>query len=251
MGVFRLGSRQLSRELLKAHKTWLRAGRKGPGQLALKGEKLSGLVAEAENLEGAEFVGCEMFGARIESAALNDARFRTCDLGESLGLRTRFVGATFGACKFTSAEMPLSVWDGATVIECSFVGFLGMRTRWKQARVEDCNFYEAQLDDAIFEMTRFVSCDFRRANVSKAEGGDPLGISRGAIFDGCDFRHADLSERVFQDATLVNCKFFGVTGTPVISGSLMVADADFSEAADGSEMLNETELRQRWGTSVH
>jgi uncharacterized protein YjbI with pentapeptide repeats len=160
-------------------------------------------------LDRAELVGVELAGARAETATFTGAQLRDCDLTGARAENAGFEGARLRNCTLDRAELAWSRWERATLSRTSLRG--------------------AVLDEAELALARLSECDLRGATLYGA-------TLAGAVLERCDLRGAALAGCDLRGTTLIACAVDGARGVPASVAGWSVVDADFSPAADGSDL---------------
>lgn len=186
----------------------------------LAGARLEHVSLAAADLVGSDLAGAELFDvdlqrARIETATFTGARLVRCELAGAIAETTSFAELRAEACDFARALLATSLWT--------------------RAKVEDCTFFDADLADAQLDLARFIGCDFRGARFAGA-------VLAGAMFERCDLRNVDLRGCDLRGTAFVECAFAAAHGEPLAIEGWVVADADFSDRADASDLGDAADL---------
>ncbi|NNE18506.1 MAG: pentapeptide repeat-containing protein [Myxococcales bacterium] len=238
-------SRQLDRQLYKAHTSWLKAGGKGPGRLVVEGQTLLGFHASAMDLRGAMFTDCTLSKGNLTHTDLSHARLLGCDLSKVDLHFTKFAKATIIGCTFEGSRLSLATLADAKVIGCNLRDLNASRILIANTDVKRCDF-DAALVDASFEGSRFQNCSFRDSIISRKASGGRLGRAIGCTFHVCDFRDVDFTDFQISECRFDRCLFHGVKGAPALGEDVLIHGADLSVAGDGSTILDPEKFLERW-----
>ena len=220
---------------LRAHVAWLAHDRIGEGRLDVTIADARGFVAR-----GADLGGCRLEAVRLGRADLDGTRFDGAELARVDLTRaslesSRWAGAVVRDCAFDGVRGDLAIFSGAVVEACSFAtGRLDL-TSWDRATLARTSLRGALLDEARFEHARLVDCDLREASLAGA-------TLAGATLERCDLRGVDLTGCDLAGATLAGCAFARTHGAPRTTAGWIVTGADFSDAADGSDLGSANDL---------
>ncbi|HEV7242029.1 MAG TPA: pentapeptide repeat-containing protein [Thermoanaerobaculia bacterium] len=225
----------LDPKAIKAHRQWFVDGRKGAGAL-----EVVGVDAKDGRFDGLELIGARLervalAGANVTYTNLSESTLLGCDFKSARTSSAQFTGSTLADCIFENVQGGLSNYVGAKISACSFVRAGLDGSWWKQATVDRSQFMAVRFSNAQFDGARFTECDFREASF-KPLTPLPLPSMKGAAFEHCDFRDVDLTGAHLSGATFRACKFGGAHGKPASADNVVVVDADFSEAGDGSDI---------------
>jgi len=226
-------SRQIDRDVYKAHRRWLDAGCDGDGRLELEGEILLGFTASALDLTGAKLTSCNLGRGNLSNTTLASAELVSCvftgvDLYMTDFRRARLVG-----CTLSGSRMSLARLDEATLEDCDLSETAAQRLLFSSTDVRSCRFDRARLTDATFDRSELSRCSFRDASLSRRAGwSDVLGRARGSTFEDCDFRGVDWSGFRISGCAFRRCSFAGGVGAPAVLEELTIADADVSPDPD-------------------
>lgn len=225
----------LDPKALEAHRLWVLNGRKGAGALDVVGVdvtngRLDGLVLTGARLERVTFVG-----ANLTYTSLDASELLGCEFNDARISSVRLTGSILADCIFENVQGGMTDYVGAKISACSFVRAGLDGSWWKQATVDRSQFMAVRFSNAQFDGARFTECDFREASF-KPLTPLPLPSMKGATFENCDFRDVDLTGAHLSGATFRACKFGDAHGKPASADNVMVVDADFSEAGDGSDI---------------
>jgi len=224
----------------------LKAGAKGVGRWnALVKCKWPRLL----DLSGTDFRKCDLNGANLEKAVVDDCDFRGASIEGLIILRVK-------RTKFDGAVGRLEI---ATATDCSFKGCrlgevsAGDYELWKlrncdlervdiagvsnTATAHNCNFDKANCQEAELWGSKFSKCSFRSADLSGATLSECNFTSSnltGANLSGADLQdaklcRANLSKADLRGANLMNADLSGATIDGANFEGAGVAGADFSK----------------------
>ncbi len=246
MGLLRSPSRQLDRDIYRAHQAWIKAGGKGPGRLVAEDEVLRRMSATALRLQGAQFKRCDMKKADLNNTNLESALLENCDLSEANLYMVTLASAVVDGCRFFEAKLALATIENTQLTGCDLGGASAARLLFKGASVGECNFQGALLLDAETKGTRFTDCNFRNSTIARKIGGPNLGTTSQSRFENCDFRGTDFTGRKIDRTTFVSCLFHGAVGAPELGEDVTVLGADLSADGDGSDIVDPMAFLERW-----
>jgi uncharacterized protein YjbI with pentapeptide repeats len=227
--------------VLDAHHDWVARGRVGAGQLELVGTDLGGSDLIGEDLAGARFHRVRFAGSRLDYVQLAGAELIDCDFRGAWLHVARLDRARFTNCDFEGALLGLASCDGTRIARCRLERAWMDRSSWRGAVIEASRLRHAQLAEAHLDGARFIACDLRAAELFTKDARFAA-TTRDARFDHCDLRAADFTGRDLAGVTFRACKFATAHGQPSSTRGWTVVDADFSEAGDGSELGDATDL---------
>lgn len=243
-------TRQLDRDVYKAHTAWLKAGGKGAGRLVVKGKALLGFHASAMDLRGAMFTDCNLSKGNLTHTNLSHASLLGCDLSTVDLHFAKFAKATIIGCTFEGSRLSLATLADATLIATNLRDLNAARIRIANTNVKRCDF-DAALVDATFQDSQFENCSFRTSLLSRKAGSSSrLGLAVGCTFYACDFRDVDFASLRISKTRFTKCLFHGAKGAPDLGDAVVVEGADLSPAGDGSGIVEGDEFLRRWRESA-
>ena len=202
----------------------LEDGRQAPGAVSLQGADFSGAQLEGAKMPGSDLRGTDFQGAFLKDidlagSYLGEATFDRADLsGASLrGVKaskasfrdTRLAEATLRSGNFYAANFEAATLTAATLNYADLSG-----TRFSGATLEKARLYGVQLNFA-----KLSKADLRRAQ-----------LSSGAQLDNADFTEANLERASFRDSNLKSATFHGANLRGANFYASSVVKADFSRA---------------------
>jgi len=229
---------------IEAHRRWFLDGRKGVGALDVVGVDATGARLDGLELIGARLERVTLAGANLTDSSLNESELLGCDFKNARISSALFTGATLTDCTFENAQGGRTDFVGAKIASCSFVRGTLDGSGWKQATVDRSQFMAARFSNAQFDGARFTGCDFREA-AFKPLTPLPLPSMKGTTFENCDFRDVDFTGARLSGVTFRACKFGDAHGKPASTDDVVVVDADFSEAGDGSDIGSVKDLLEQ------
>lgn len=227
---------KLDRETTRAHDTWLRAGRQGPGRMELSFYKPLFASVGNENLTGALlesvcFTGVQMTYADFDDASIVRSSFDAALLGSA-----HFERAQLSASSFVRSSLSTVPLTAARIETCDFSFAEAERSSWRGADVRSSHFYNTGLRDTVLDDAKFIACNFRRAGLGTGKYANRA-TTRGARFEYCDLRDTDWTGRDLAGATLVGCVLGGSSGAPRAAEGLRLEDCDLADAETWLEQL--------------
>jgi uncharacterized protein YjbI with pentapeptide repeats len=149
----------------------------------LRGADLSGAELSEANLGGAELSGADLSGADLSGACLNDAYLGRADLSEA-NLRGAFLHNAY----LGKANLDVAHLSGADLSEANL----------DAAFLSGADLSEANLSGAFLRSANLTETDFRWANLA-----------------GANLDRALLVETDLVDATLTDCRIYGISAWDV------------------------------------
>jgi uncharacterized protein YjbI with pentapeptide repeats len=225
---------------LAAHHAWLARGRNGAGRLDVVTADVRECAIAAGQLDGCRLEGVALDRAELAAIRLADAELVDVSFAGARLEAASFAGAVAVDCAFDGALAARARFDRAVLERGSLVETNLERTSWHGAAVTRVRLAGAELRGAQLGKAHFVHCDLRDASLA-----DVLAI--GAVFERCDLRGADLTGAALSGAIFRACLFAGAHGVPSAVLGWRVEDADFSDAGDGTDLGDASDLLEELG----
>lgn len=175
---------------IESHRQWVATAGKEGVYLDLSGydmrplETLKGQVLTAIKAAGAKFFGMNLYKVQMQSAVLDRADFRSCDMEEADLRGSSFVGA-----RFNHANLKNSTFDplmfGAEGVAKRFAPSIFDNASMSYADFSGCKMRAASFKNTDVSYADFTGCDLREADFSGAD-------VTGTIFDNADTEGASI-----------------------------------------------------------
>jgi uncharacterized protein YjbI with pentapeptide repeats len=163
---------------------------------------------------------------RIEEKTIRDCGFQKRNFSCSEMIDCRFENVKFLECDFTGASLMDSQF-----INCEFKTCLFVKSLMKWAQSEGCEYIDCHMARAEFGNANMNSCNLTGSNLS------------GAYFDSTDLRNVIWGGVRLRGTDIHNAKVFNTKRFKVAQlETLSCKGNDFSEAGDGSVILDEQKV---------
>jgi uncharacterized protein YjbI with pentapeptide repeats len=150
----------------------------------LSGADLSGAYLTSANLKKADLSKVDLSGANLVNAKLDGANLCGANLEKSFLTGASFISAKLIEADLTQAHLVGAFFSNANLCEADLTG----------ANLYGAYFFDANLKKASLFAATLSRTNFNRADLSEA-----------------DLRSAVLVETILEQATLTNCKIYGLS----------------------------------------
>jgi uncharacterized protein YjbI with pentapeptide repeats len=240
---------EMNRHTVEAHMAWLRRQRVGDGRLDVANLDLTGVRVGAQDLSWARLDGvildrADVAYSKLAHAELTDVKLVQANLGSA-----SFDGARLVRCDLLGANLALGKLEDAVIGGGRFDRAYLDRALFRRARIDGASFREADFGNAALDQAVFTDCDLRDASFS-LRTRDLLGTTTRTRFERCDLRNTKWAGRELEGAVFVDCKLYGISGSPSRLRDLVFERPDLSPAGDGRIIGNQDDVLALWRGDV-